>query len=129
MPEINKADVYRKAAEVIVRDGKHDGGLVAGGYRQTRRLTYPERIADRSLPVCALGACARAQFELYGVLDSGGAEAYDEYSFTVKGFEFPAGVDKYHLTPYIENVNDFGNVSAEDIALLLKRRAEEVDGG
>ena len=52
MTDIDKADVYRKAAEVIVRDGKTDCGLTEAG-EQDEDLKNPE------LAVCALGACAR----------------------------------------------------------------------
>lgn len=123
MPEINKADVYRKAAEVIVRDGKYDAGLVP----QKGKSTWEERVKDRSLPVCAIGACVRAEYELYGTVGTTMA-AYDSYSYVVDGFEFHNEDGKF-LTPYIENVNDHGRTTAEDIALLLKRRAEEVQGG
>ncbi|MFF8831344.1 hypothetical protein [Streptomyces sp. NPDC015131] len=120
MPDVNKADVYRHAATVIVRDGKHEGGLTPA-HRSGASLTLFEKaLKDTSLPVCALGACARAEWELYGTLPE---DAYD-YSFEVDGAGFG-------FSAAIFNVNDSEDnpTTAEDIALLLKQRAEEVENG
>ncbi|WP_432112800.1 DUF6197 family protein [Streptomyces sp. S1] len=119
MPEIDKAAVYRKAAEIIVRDGKTEGDLVEA----PQGVSEPEALMDPSRPVCALGACARAQYELYGLLPK---EPYD-YEFKVPrpSTLVPAGV----YMRKIQYFNDDDHATAEDIAVLLKQRAEEVDGG
>lgn len=112
---INKADVYRKAAEIIVRDGQHKGDLTPEGESS-------EALANTALPVCALGACARAEYELYGThsWDRPYGDPWRDYAFMVDS-EFP------NPPRWIFFINDDERTSAEDIALLLKRHAEEVD--
>ncbi|GHG10243.1 DUF6197 family protein [Streptomyces hydrogenans] len=125
MPEISKADVYRKAAEVIVRDGKTEGRLVEGTDRGTRDSEIIGRLVSGQGAVCAIGACARAEAELYGNLPVGEADLlYGRYSFGVD-WDLGLGLKVYSIFA----VNDDRHTSAEDIALLLKHRAEEIDGG
>lgn len=127
---MNLADVYRKAAEVIVRDGKTEHQLVGrrDGVEDIRSSDEipDDEFKDRSLPVCALGACARAEWELYGTLPARDAMrtsvTMEKYSFMV-----PRVAD--HITVSetdVWMVNDNPATSAEDIALLLKHHAEEV---
>ncbi|GHG10249.1 DUF6197 family protein [Streptomyces hydrogenans] len=118
MTEINKADVYRKAAEVIVRDGKHEGNL-------TERGDHPWALRDPGFAVCALGACGRAEYELYGTLPvERGTDEYAEYGFTVTR---PRAYGLGSYEQKIHYLNDDESTSAEDVALVLKRHAEEVD--
>lgn len=128
MTEINKSDVYRKAAEVIVRDGKTTGGLTSAGERA-------ESIKNPDLEVCALGACGRAHYELYGVLPENGVSVadaiYSEYTF-ITDVPFQAAYPmaaKGHENLKLWEVNDNTklNYSAEDIALMLKNHASELD--
>lgn len=112
---MNKADVYRKAAEVIGRDGWNQGGMFAGREGVTHR--YEEAIQDQSLEVCAIGACIRAEFEMYGSLCE---DPYEEYDFLVKR------PDTGTLTE-IWTMNDSPRTSAEDVILALKNHAEEID--
>jgi len=116
MPEINKAEVYRKAAEIIVRDGQAKSTLVNGPVREITNPRYS---------VCALGACARAEYELYGTLplEDGDLDPYGPYTFYVSWDN-----QGYVRNWSIHSINDMRETSAEDIALLLKRRAEEVEG-
>lgn len=117
MTNRNDADVYRKAAEIIIRDGKCEGGL-------TEKGDGDRYIADRSLPVCAMGACYRAHYELYGEflgLPADPTKVY-QYQFSVPWQR----MTRIRDTP-IYTVNDLNGTSAEDIALLLKRQAEKVD--
>lgn len=130
---INKADVYRKAAEVIVRDGKNNSGLVQGYYALDRNESdLLPKLLTGNAPVCALGACARAHYELTGevLVDH---YIYKAYSFDVE-WTFAAGTTPWGdpgkpVTRKVEiyTVNDHGRASAEDIALILKKQAEEVD--
>ncbi|GHG10261.1 DUF6197 family protein [Streptomyces hydrogenans] len=118
MPEIDKAQVYRKAAEVIVRDGKWRGSL-------TQQGDCAWDLRNPALKVCALGACARAEYELYGTLpEERGTNTYEAYAFKVAEL-------RKHGTYYREiyYVSDDLRYDAEDIALLLKKRADEVDAG
>lgn len=118
MTDINAADVYRKAAEVIVRDGKTEGLLTDQG-------GSPEAIKNRKLPVCALGACYRAHWELYGEMPVENLGVTWAYQFKV------TEPSRFNGTPrpkWIWAINDRQETSAEDIALLLKRRAEEIEG-
>ncbi|MGW2207418.1 DUF6197 family protein [Streptomyces sp. NPDC001774] len=118
---MNRADVYRRAAEIIVRDGKTERHLVEGEWGQA--LT---RIKDPSYRVCALGACARAEWELYGTLprsENGALDPYRAYEFCTP-WEDRAGES---VCRHIWHINDTYGVSAEDIALLLKRHAEDVE--
>lgn len=123
MTDIDKAAVYRKAAEVIVRDGKTEG-LYSGEDRdkyygrQPVRNTYELALKDPRVRVCALGACSRAQYELYGQLSE---DPYLDYEFKVDFLENGSPLS-------IWAINDACNTSAEDIALLLKRQAEVEDG-
>lgn len=82
---MNKAEVFRKAAEIIVRDGKCEGELVAG-YDEVL-IEETEAIKHRVFPVCALGACARAEYELYGTLplnhNGTALDPYGPYKFSV----------------------------------------------
>jgi hypothetical protein len=140
MAEISKADVYRRAAEVIVRDGKHEKTFVEGwaptptprpapAEMETGWPALRRAIKDRSRPVCALGACLRAEYELTGTLTFGrsdGDHVYEQYSFDVRADSLlPGGAER---DIEIWQYNDRDRISAEDIALELKRRAEEIDG-
>lgn len=132
MTDIDKRAVYRKAAEVIARDGKTEGELTEHG-------DSDRCLMDTSLAVCALGACARAQYELYGVLperlpvhEGGGSSAYRDYNFAVLT-EPPTKPGQLPRPPEwrpVYRVNDTPGMSAEDVALILKRHAEEgeIDG-
>jgi len=113
-PDIDKAAVYRKAAEIIVRDGKCEGDLTPEG-------DDDDALRNPALPVCALGACARAEYELYGTVpwERPYGDPWRDYGFKVSG----------EPARWIQNVNDTEGVSAEDVALLLKKRAEEIDSG
>ncbi|MER7959326.1 hypothetical protein [Streptomyces sp. NPDC096030] len=118
---MNRADVYRRAAEIIVRDGKTERHLVEGERGQA--LT---RIKDPAYRVCALGACARAEWELYGTLprsENGALDPYTAYEFSILREE----KDGQSTFRHIWEINDACGVSAEDIALLLKQHAEEAD--
>jgi hypothetical protein len=126
---VNKADVYRKAAEIIGRDGHHKGALTSRGATATA-------LKDTSLAVCALGACVRAEWELYGTMPMCDCTApscalvdpYSAYVFVVENAT--ELVDwRWGKRPQIHGVNDSPETSAEDIALLLKKHAEELDGG
>lgn len=121
MTDINKAEVYRKAAEIIVRDGKTEGDLTAYG-------SMSHHVTNPALPVCALGACARAEWELYGTLPGGVGS--DQFRPTTTKYSFDTVDDRFvHPHPVrIWMFNDHPNTSAEDVALILKRRAEEIDG-
>lgn len=125
MPD--KAMVYRKAAEIIVRDGKCEGVLTENG-------ETVEAIQGGGA-VCALGACARAEYELYGTIPmrtvpdfsrdpmgSGETEIADPYPYY--GFTATLGEMKDYK---IWCINDDSRVSVEDIALLLKQRAEDCE--
>lgn len=120
---IDKAEVYRKAAEVIVRDGKYDEGTLVeirpgdGKYPSSERRA----LMDPSRPVCALGACARAEWELYRTMPD---DVYEEYSFKAP-WETYRGITMHEIF----YINDDDSATAEDIAMCLKRRAEEVQGG
>lgn len=123
MTDIDKAEVYRKAAEIIVRDGKHRTTFVEGWspHPEAKNMTdLAESIRDRQRPVCAIGACLRAEFELTGGLKAyGNAEyVYDEYTFTVP-------YDGYAQDIWM--FNDHQEISAEDVALELKKHAEAID--
>jgi len=124
--DIDKADVYRKAAEVIVRDGKTDCGLTEAG-EQDEDLKNPE------LAVCALGACARAHYELYGELPRvtyempgrSGTKSPADSVYQLYSFSVPKTAD---LQIWMANDGRDGVTrSAEDIALLLKQHAAELD--
>ncbi|WP_432112798.1 DUF6197 family protein [Streptomyces sp. S1] len=123
MTDIDKAAVYRKAAEIIVRDGKTEKTLVEGRGRVGPDEELRELLKTNA-PVCALGACGRAQYELYGILPKNDDAVFVNYCFTVD-WDLGHGVSDYSIF----SVNDRGNTTAEDIALLLKQRAEEVGGG
>lgn len=117
---IDKAEVYRKAAEIIVRDGKYDEGSLVelrfgeNGGAEQRALMDPSR------PVCALGACARAEWELYRTMPD---DVYEEYGFEVPWEKW----DGSTVLRKIYYINDDDDTTAEDIATYLKQRAEEVD--
>lgn len=111
---IDKAAVYRKAAEIIVRDGQAKGGLTGNGYG-FRSPGISSRLKDHSIPVCALGACARAEWELYQTLPE---DPYKVYDFSVEHDGRPRDI-------WI--INDLEETSAEDVALALKRHAEGID--
>jgi hypothetical protein len=116
---VNKADVYRKAAEVIVRDGKYEGGLTEHG-------DGPQHIKSGEGAVCALGACARAEYELYGTLpmrSNPWGTSLDPYT----PYDFGVLWGDWTNERAIFRINDSEKTSAEDIALLLKKRAEEID--
>ncbi|MFF5973675.1 hypothetical protein ACFY7C_19320 [Streptomyces sp. NPDC012769] len=115
---MNKADIYRKAAEIIVRDGQFKGELTSGG-------EDADALKDPSLPVCAIGACARAEYELYGTLpwERPNGDPYD-YAFRVGG-EYSYNLSGVPRAIYY--VNDDPRFGAEDIALVLKQRAAELD--
>ncbi|MFE6222963.1 hypothetical protein [Streptomyces sp. NPDC057854] len=119
MPEIDKAEVYRKAAEIIIRDGKHEAELV----RNDRGIPEDEALKDPSRPVCALGACARAEYELYGTLPK---SAYERYGFKVPK-PSPHRYSGIYWQP-VQYFNDDDSTSAEDVALALKREAGAWDG-
>lgn len=116
----DKAEVYRKAAEIIIRDGRTVGSL-------TERGDASEYIADRSLPVCAIGACYRAHYELYGehLPAEGPMDGERTYYYEFRVQWLGKGGEMRDRT--IFSVNDGDGASDEDIALLLKRHAEEVD--
>lgn len=117
---IDKAQVYRKAAEIIVRDGKCEGQLTDKGVEA-------KYIRDASVPVCALGACLRAEHELYGTYHN----AVDDWEVSAERYIFSVDwtlVGDPGVTAHkIYNVNDYGHTSAEDIALLLKQHAEDIE--
>ncbi|MFD4474622.1 hypothetical protein ACFWPU_00695 [Streptomyces sp. NPDC058471] len=119
MSIISRADVYRKAAEVIVRDGKCEGQLVEDTPNHAFVPTE-HRIMDTSLKVCALGACVRAYYELRGAEPLSAGQVADlAYTHDTGYVFYPGG-------RAIDTINDDrGNpTSAEDIALLLKHQAE-----
>jgi hypothetical protein len=114
---MNKADVYRKAAEVIGRDGWNQGGLFAWDPDIDGPVRYEELVKNQSLAVCALGACARAQYELYGTIPE---DAYETYEFLV---ETPST----GALATIWMMNDLPRTSAEDVILAMENHAEEID--
>ncbi|MFD4474649.1 hypothetical protein ACFWPU_00830 [Streptomyces sp. NPDC058471] len=127
MTDIDKAAVYRHAATVIVRDGKREGQFFGPNGREGGGTARPEAVGDTTLSVCAIGACVRAQYELYGTTYASETDVfqdgYDNYAFDVK---MPDGARC--PSPDCDcGTNDNRNKSAEDIALLLKHQAEEVD--
>ncbi|MGW6255438.1 hypothetical protein [Streptomyces sp. NPDC055085] len=126
MTDPYKPDVYRKAAEIIVRDGKHEGGFTPRGSFDR------EAVKDPSLPVCAMGACARAEWELYGTLPVP-SSAEGAWSGAVHGaysYQTSWGGMK---DVSIWAINDIAEgplaTSAEDIALLLKQHAADLEEG
>ncbi|MFD4474635.1 hypothetical protein ACFWPU_00760 [Streptomyces sp. NPDC058471] len=123
---MNKADVYRKAAEVIVRDGMVKGSLFSD-CPSMDNADYVEAVGDLGKSVCAIGACVRAQYELYGTAYGSSRElidqAYRNFNFMT---EIPA---RWGGTCNIQMLNDAVGTSVEDVALELKRRAEMVDDG
>ena len=110
--DINKPDVYRKAAEVLIRDGRVQGDLV----EVPKGVTEEEGFQNPQYAVCALGACARAVYELYGLNTN---DPYD-YEFTVYDH-------KQQYDRKIWSYNDDDGYSDEDIALLLKQHAHYLE--
>lgn len=126
MTEIDKAEVYRKAAEVIVRDGKTEGVLFGAECQQS----YGAMIENRSLPVCAIGACVRAEYELYGTVHwSRGVDAYNAYEFEVEEFGDRKIWSVSDDGEWTSDLTFNATRTAEDIALLLKRHAEDIADG
>lgn len=122
MTDVNESDVYRHAATVIVRDGKVVGGLTEQGEDD-------DKLIDRSLAVCAIGACHRAHYELYGELPvNTNPDLTWAYEFRAIP---PPGM--YKIAPdeprLIWAINDNRATTAEDIALILKKQALDVEGG
>ncbi len=129
MASVNKADVYRKAAEIIVRDGQYKGDY-------TPRGNTPEAIKNTEYPVCAIGACVRAEWELYGEF-SGYEDVEDDADPRVDGYTpyayklpnpIDEGSDRRLGEPrWIWSVNDSLKSTAEDIAELFRQRAQTLE--
>lgn len=110
----DKSAIFEKAAEIIVRDGQAKNSFFGG---QNGPILSKEEMLEHAAgdsTVCAIGACLRAEYELTGDVQEFD-NAYEEYSFRVV---MPNG--RY---PSVWVYNDRDSVTAEDIALLLKRRA------
>ena len=107
----NKAEVYRKAAEILVRDGQYKGELVK----------YPEELGVDF----ESGACVRAEWELYQTFCYG--YGYERYSFTIPTqFYMDKRLEKL-WNREIWSYNDSKDYSAEDIALMLKQHAHNLE--
>lgn len=116
---VDKSDIYRKAAEVIVRDGKAAGKFFENDIPLNDwEVERAEALAaDRSLSVCAIGACIRAEYELTGHVQP--KDHWMEYDFVAPGWSRVPG-----RLRHIWGINDSSTTTAEDVALLLKRKAE-----
>lgn len=136
LTKINKAEVYRKASEILLRDGRIRGALAAEvkpdsdeyiAHENEEGLTNPE------YSVCALGACARAEYELYGTLPVNYSENGMRRSVAdavYYAYNFLATDGDHDLKIWTLNDRTGGNeYSDEDIALILKREAEKVESG
>ena len=116
-----KSEIYAKAAEIIVRDGQTKHRLFDADrhpYLDSRSGLSARfaAAAQAGGSVCAIGACIRAEYELTGEVatdswDSPG-DWYRHYGFRVDGLAIHAA-------------NDDPGTTAEDIALLLKKKAAD----
>jgi hypothetical protein len=131
---VSKSEIYAKAAEVIVRDGKHtgtffgakeapQGGPLTGEYHPDLPDRTPGdimRAVRADGPVCAMGACARAEYELTGALGHHSVdEIWGEYTFETD-VPYP-GYSRSFKAIYM--FNDDRLTTAEDVAVMLKRKA------
>ncbi|MEU3052228.1 DUF6197 family protein [Streptomyces griseus] len=116
-------EILLKAADVIQRDGWHQGALFEG----SNKAPTPQRdVAAREAPVCALGAISRAT---WGSCSSTGREYLasvvaaeaDATCLLLKQVE-ASTAGRY---PSIPMWNDAPERSAEDVILALKRAAAD----
>ena len=117
-PAPTKEQVYAKAAEVLLRDGQCKGELFEPPRDWSRRDKQSLlEVAGAGGPVCAIGACIRAERELYGDLSD---ETFrDPYSV----YEFKAHDERRGRERKIYMINDDEDSTPEEVADLLRRRA------
>lgn len=122
----SKSDIYRKAAEIITRDGRTRGAL----WRDIHARGSLELQLDPSgtMPVCAIGACARAEYELTGfrLHESDTTDAWDyvdRHGFATDSLQVPSIRPKVPVWEY----NDVARVTDQDVINALTAEADRLE--
>lgn len=134
---IDNPHIYRRAAEILERDGMVKNRLFAGDDRYEGPT--PEQIQEKvatGCGVCAIGACIKAEYELTGTLPefTSANDLYKRYNFTVEVAikdHFRGEGDPMWLTSgaNLWEVNDDYADDEVNVATVLRRKAVDLERG